>query len=150
MQVVPSHSNCSTRDCICKTGDWTKDPLQFYPVWSPMLCQPLPCPTWLCFSIICLKAERFPQPFMLPVRWFPRILMERYPIFSSVFQNKFWFTELVTHTTMNKSQELSFGRTGDVVKIRAKLNLGCRSFWPVSGPSYSKMHAQQNLPHLPH
>lgn len=55
----------------------------------------------LCFSIICMKPERFPRPFLLPVYRFPWVLMERYPIFSSVFQNKFWFTHLFTHTTNN-------------------------------------------------
>lgn len=152
MQAVPSQSNCSALETSSVREE----------IGLRILCSPAPCNHWcsvnhylvlsdpLCFSIICIKAERFPQPFVLPVCWFPWVLMEIYPIFSSVFQNKFWFTQLFTHATMHKTQELSFVRTSDVVKIRAMLNLGCQRFWPVSGPPYSKMLTQQNLLYLPH
>lgn len=106
MQVVPPQSSCFTPG----TSPVSEE-IRLNIPWSSVLCDRWCCvsrylvpSSCLCFSIICIKAERFSQLFMLPVYWFPWVLMERYPIFKSVFQNKFWFTHLFTYTANNEQK----------------------------------------------
>lgn len=61
----------------------------------------------LCFSIVCVKGRKISPFYMLSVHWLPWVLMERYSIFSSVFQNIFQFTHLFTYTTMNSETKNS-------------------------------------------